>query len=148
MVLIGGQLQLELGSGEPSVHGVPSSPASLLVVRFIFYATGIKNKPHPTSHDMNSAAPRPLSFHMFEYGHRSQSIQKRKKPNHWVIGLFVFGCLAMTYSHMGKPHTTIGEVLFHFWVRDGIRWFQYSMVAKQFLINVFRSYSFCLNAFK
>jgi len=22
-------------------------------------------------------------------------------------------CLAMTYSHMGKPHTTIGDTAFH-----------------------------------
>ena len=27
--------------------------------------------------------------------------------------------LAMSYSHMGKPHTTIGANSFHFWVRDG-----------------------------
>ena len=37
----------------------------------------------------------------------------------------------MTYSHMGSPHTTIGDVLFHCWVRDGIRWVQHSMVVKQ-----------------
>ena len=27
--------------------------------------------------------------------------------------------LAMSYSHMGKPHTTIGANSFHFWVRNG-----------------------------
>ncbi len=37
----------------------------------------------------------------------------------------------MTYSHMGKPHTTIGADPFHFWVRNGFRWFQIAMVAKQ-----------------
>ena len=27
---------------------------------------------------------------------------------------FVFKSLTMTYSHMGKPHTTIGAKSFHF----------------------------------
>ena len=27
---------------------------------------------------------------------------------------FLFGCLTMTYSHMEKPHTTIGAEWFHF----------------------------------
>ena len=39
--------------------------------------------------------------------------------------------LAMTYFHMGKPHTIIGARLFHFWVRDGIRWVQTAMVARK-----------------
>ncbi len=39
--------------------------------------------------------------------------------------------LTMTYSHMGKPHTTIGDAAFHFWVRKGFRWFHSSMVVKQ-----------------
>ncbi len=26
---------------------------------------------------------------------------------------FIVRCLAMTYSHMGKPHTTIGDDAFH-----------------------------------
>ena len=39
--------------------------------------------------------------------------------------------LAMSYSHMGKPHTTIGAIVFHFWVRHGIRWVHNAMVAKQ-----------------
>ena len=30
------------------------------------------------------------------------------------MGVFIFGSLAMTYSHMGKPHTTIGDASFHF----------------------------------
>ena len=27
---------------------------------------------------------------------------------------FGFRCLTMTYSHMGKPHTTIGDASFHY----------------------------------
>jgi len=37
----------------------------------------------------------------------------------------------MTYSRMRKPHTTIGDGAFHVGVRDGIRWFHASMVARQ-----------------
>ncbi len=28
----------------------------------------------------------------------------------------------MSYSHMGKPHTTIGAIVFHFEFKGGIRW--------------------------
>ena len=37
----------------------------------------------------------------------------------------------MTYSRMRRPHTTIGDGAFHVGVRDGIRWFHASMVARQ-----------------
>ncbi len=47
------------------------------------------------------------------------------------LGFCFIQCLAMTYSHMGKPHTTIGDLSFHFRVRDGIGWFQHSMVTRQ-----------------
>ena len=45
----------------------------------------------------------------------------------------VFGnkCLTVSYSHMGKPHTTIGAELLHFRVRDGIGWFKLAMAARQ-----------------
>ena len=29
-------------------------------------------------------------------------------------GVFFFRSLAMTYSHMGKAHTTIGDASFHY----------------------------------
>ena len=38
----------------------------------------------------------------------------KKNPGQCGTGVFFFGSLAMTYSHMGKPHTTIGAELFHF----------------------------------
>ena len=41
-------------------------------------------------------------------------------------------CLTMSYSHMGRPHTTIGAERFHCWVREGIRWFTLAMVVRQF----------------
>src|SRR5690606_35954435 len=37
----------------------------------------------------------------------------------------------MTYSRMGRPHTTIGDDAFHGGVRDGIQWFHVSIVARQ-----------------
>ena len=40
--------------------------------------------------------------------------------------------LAVTYFHMGRPHTIIGAKRFHFRVRDGIGWFTFAMAARQF----------------
>ena len=40
-----------------------------------------------------------------------QILNKKTQPIGWV---FLFRSLAMTYSHMGKPHTTIGDASFHF----------------------------------
>ncbi len=37
-----------------------------------------------------------------------------KKALAFLLGLSLIWRLAMTYSHMGKPHTTIGEAAFHF----------------------------------
>ena len=38
---------------------------------------------------------------------------RKKNPGHYVTGVLFFRSLAMTYSHMGKPHTTIGDAPFH-----------------------------------
>ena len=38
-------------------------------------------------------------------------------------------------SH-GNSHTTIGANAFHFWVRDGIRWYYVAIVARQKLLLV------------
>ncbi len=40
-------------------------------------------------------------------------------------------CLAVSYSHMGRPHTTIGAERIHFRVRNGIGWFPLAMAARQ-----------------
>ena len=40
-------------------------------------------------------------------------------------------CLAVTYFHMGKPHTIIGAEQFHCRVRDGIGWFPLAMAARR-----------------
>ena len=39
--------------------------------------------------------------------------------------------LAVTYFHMGKPHTIIGAEQFHYRVRDGIGWFPLAMAARR-----------------
>ena len=44
---------------------------------------------------------------------------------------FQFKCLAVSYSHMGRPHTTIGAERFHFRVRNGIGWFPLANAARQ-----------------
>ena len=43
----------------------------------------------------------------------------------------LFKSLAVTYSHMGRPHTTIGAEHFHFRVRNGIGWFLLAIAARQ-----------------
>ena len=37
----------------------------------------------------------------------------------------------MSYFHMENNHTIIGAERFHFWVRDGIRWYPFAKVTKQ-----------------
>ena len=43
----------------------------------------------------------------------NQRILNKKPPARRAEGVS-FRSLAMTYSHMGKPHTTIGDASFHF----------------------------------
>ena len=38
----------------------------------------------------------------------------KKKPQSYIDWGFEVKCLAMTYFHMGRPHTIIGAVPFHF----------------------------------
>ena len=54
-----------------------------------------------------------------------------KKPRHREIPGFTIKNLAVTYFHMGKPHTIIGAEQFHFRVRDGIGWFPLAKAARQ-----------------
>ena len=70
-----------------------------------------------------SNKPRKQSFLLVlnaDDGQDSQSSSAKavitKKPQHFkeVLGFIVIRRLAMTYSHMGKPHTTIGATAFHF----------------------------------
>ena len=42
----------------------------------------------------------------------TQRILNKKPPARRAEGV-LFRSLAMTYSHMGKPHTTIGDAPFH-----------------------------------
>ena len=39
--------------------------------------------------------------------------RNEKTPNAVRSGFLGIRCLAMPYSHMGRPHTTIGEAAFH-----------------------------------
>ena len=55
---------------------------------------------------------------------------KKKPPPDNRRGLRI-RCLAVTYSHMGRPHTTIGAEQFHFRVRKGIGWFPLAIAARQ-----------------
>ncbi|GIU18363.1 hypothetical protein TUM4261_39080 [Shewanella sp. c952] len=44
----------------------------------------------------------------------TRSNYRRKKARCVSNGLSRIRRLEMTYSHMGKPHTTIGDTVFHF----------------------------------
>ena len=61
---------------------------------------------------------------------KKQNLQN-KKPQPFLIGAFIVRSLTMTYSHMGRPHTTIGAEQFHFRVRKGIGWFPLAIAARQ-----------------
>jgi hypothetical protein len=52
------------------------------------------------------------------------------------IALSLNGSLAMCYSRMGRPQTTIAANVFHFWVRNGIRWCHIAIVARQKLLSI------------
>ena len=47
-------------------------------------------------------------------GHGFLNPETKKTPATYATGVFTFRSLAMTYSHMGKPHTTIGDEPFHY----------------------------------
>ena len=46
--------------------------------------------------------------------YRIRRRRKAKTPAELSTGVFGFRCLAMSYSRMGRPHTTIGDDAFHF----------------------------------
>ena len=58
------------------------------------------------------------AVHTFSHGPRSSKRMsahpKKQNPSRDATGVFFFRSLAMTYSHMGKPHTTIGDEPFHY----------------------------------
>ncbi len=56
---------------------------------------------------------------------------------HFINNVDGIKSLAMSYSHMGKPHNTIGAVHLHFRVRNGIGWYLHAMFTrkKEFSLN-------------
>ena len=69
--------------------------------------------------------------------------KQKSRYHHWYRLILIWR-LAMPYSHMGKPHTTIGVITFHYWVRNGIRWYRNTMVTKQIWFAFYRSFHFVL----
>jgi hypothetical protein len=70
-------------------------------------------------------------------GHRRRFVmlairttRDKKTPASSIPG-FTIKSLAVTYFHMGRPHTIIGAEQFHFRVRDGIGWFPLAKAARQ-----------------
>ena len=54
-----------------------------------------------------------------------------KKGRYLPVTAFLNKILAVSYSHMGRPHTTIGAECFHFRVRNGIGWFPLAIAARK-----------------
>lgn len=68
---------------------------------------------------------------------------QKKNANLSVSVLLSCSNLAVTYSHMGNPHTTIGVTTFHFWVRHGFRWVYCTLAARIILfIPCFFAFTF------
>ena len=63
------------------------------------------------------------------------------KPQAIQLGVHI-QYLAVSYSHMGMPHTTIGASAFHFWVRYGVRW-DHRSIAARIIPLITSSLSFC-----
>ena len=59
----------------------------------------------------------------------------KKNPDAFASRFFGIKSLAVTYFHMGKPHTIIGAKQFHFRVRYGIGWVLLAIAAKQTGLN-------------
>ncbi len=64
----------------------------------------------------------------FKVGHRTKHEQKNPATR---AGYYFVKALAVSYFHMGRPHTIIGAEQFHFRVRDGIGWFTLAMAARK-----------------
>ena len=60
--------------------------------------------------------------------------QANKKSPWWKSSGALNKSLAVTYFHMGRPHTIIGAKRFHFRVRNGIGWFTFAIAAKQIVV--------------
>ena len=59
-----------------------------------------------------------------------ESYSKKKPSANHSLGFFDSMPDNVLLSH-GNPHTTIGAKQFHFWVRDGIRWYLLAIVIRQ-----------------
>ena len=62
---------------------------------------------------------------------QDQGMAREKKSPGQCAELLQSRSLAVSYSHMGRPHTTIGAERFHFRVRNGIGWFPLAIAARQ-----------------
>ena len=81
------------------------------------------------------ALPVPAQMHN-RLSHKRWLNFRYKKGLTLRIALSLNGSLAMCYSRMGKPQTTIAANVFHFWVRNGIRWCHIAIVARQKLLSI------------
>jgi hypothetical protein len=62
---------------------------------------------------------------------RTARILPKKNPIILMMGVLWIRSLAVSYSRMGRCHTTIGAGAFHVRVRDGNGWDHTAMAAKE-----------------
>ena len=68
-------------------------------------------------------------FRSFNSGVSGQP--KRRNPDPCLDRGIGDRSLAVTYFHMGRPHTIIGAGAFHYRVREGIGWYHAAMAARR-----------------
>ncbi len=83
----------------------------------------------PRVHGCTGAAFHPYRTQPCNY------LQAKKKPLTLIASRALNKSLAVSYFHMGKPHTIIGAKAFHFRVRDGIGWYHLAMATRQTVIT-------------
>ena len=86
--------------------------------------------PTQNTEPLHFTAIGPCNTYTFAAGQNFSSRQE-KSPNGITVGAFWNKCPAVSYFHMGNPHTIIGAKRFHFRVRDGVGWFPLAMAARQ-----------------
>ena len=72
-----------------------------------------------------------MRFHYFGGNTSESNLGYKKTPPMFIGGVFLYLKPDDDLLSHGNSQTTIGDASFHVWVRDGIRWFQCSMVVRQ-----------------
>ena len=78
-----------------------------------------------------NASPQTMRISIDYFNNLNTDFKQKKTISKAEMVSFVLKSLAVSYSHMGRPHTTIGAERFHFRVRKGIGWFPLAIAARK-----------------